>query len=185
MTISKESRSKITLHMVCSLDGYIAKNDGSVDWMLSKDSFAEGVTLTEKDISDFLASVDCYVMGSYTYEHALELGWPYGETPVYVLSSRTLPKEKETITFYSGDLAEFVHQALSPYNNIWIVGGSMLTREFLKHELADEIVVTIIPIILGNGLPFFEAIGKETPLHLKDVKAFKDGMVELTYQIKK
>ena len=86
--------SRITLHMVCSLDGYIAKNDGSIDWMLSKDSFAEGVTLTEKDISDFLASVDCYVMGSYTYEHALELGWPYGETPVYVLSSRTLPKEK-------------------------------------------------------------------------------------------
>ena len=178
------TKSNITLHMVCSLDGYIAKNDGSIDWMLSKDSFAEGVTLTEKDISDFLASVDCYVMGSHTYEHALELGWPYGETPVFVLSSRPLPKEKETITFYSGDLEEFVEQTLSQYNNIWMVGGSMLTREFLKQEFVDEIVVTIIPIILGNGLPFFEAIGKEIPLHLKDVKAFTDGMVELSYKIK-
>jgi len=169
--------------MVCSLDGYIAKNDGSVDWMLSKDSYDAGITLSEKEISDFLASVDCYVMGSYTYEHALELGWPYGDTPVYVLTSRTLPKKKETITFYSGELEAFVQQTLSPFSNIWMVGGSKLTREFLQRGLADEIVITMIPILLGNGLPFFEAIGKEIPLHLKDVKAFDDGMVELTYTI--
>lgn len=184
MTVPRESRSKITLHMVCSLDGYIAKNDGSIDWMLSRDSYDAGVTLTEKEISDFLASVDCYVMGSYTYEHALELGWPYGETPVFVLTSRTLPKEKESITFCSGELETFVQHTLNPYNNIWMVGGSQLTLDFLQQGLADEIVITIIPILLGNGLPFFEAIGREIPLHLKDVKAFTDGMVELTYQIK-
>lgn len=170
--------------MVCSLDGYIAKNDGSVDWMLSKDTYAEGVTLTEKEISDFLASVDCYVMGSHTYEHALELGWPYGETPVFVLTSRALSKEKENVTFYSGELKDFVENTLKPYKNVWMVGGSQLTRDFLYQGLADEIVITMIPIILGTGLPFFEAIGKEIPLHLKDVKAFTDGMVELTYQIK-
>ena len=170
--------------MVCSLDGYIAKNDGSVDWMLSKDSYDEGLTLTEKEISDFLASVDCYVMGSRTYEHALELGWPYGETPVFVLTSRTLPKEKESVIFYSGELETFVQKNLKPYTNIWMVGGSQLTREFLQLGLAHEIVITIIPIILGTGLPFFEAIGREIPLHLKDVKAFADGMVELTYVIK-
>ena len=169
--------------MVCSLDGYIAKNDGSVDWMLSKDSYDEGVTLTEKDISDFLASVDCYVMGSRTYEHALELGWPYGDTPVFVLTSRALPQEKETVLFYSGELEAFIQQKLNSYSNIWMVGGSELTRDFLKKDLADEIVITIIPIILGTGLPFFEAIGKEIPLHLKDVKAFQDGIVELTYKI--
>ena len=177
--------SNITLHMVCSLDGYIAKNDGSVDWMLSKDSYDEGVTLTEKEIADFLASVDCYVMGSRTYEHALELGWPYGDTPVFVLTSRKLPKEKESILFYSGALEVFVQQNLKPYKNIWMVGGSQLTREFLQLELADQLVITIIPILLGTGLPFFEAIGKEIPLHLKDVKAFSDGMVELTYAIKR
>lgn len=171
--------------MVCSLDGYIAKNDGSVDWMLSQDSYDAGVELTEKEISDFLASVDCYVMGSHTYEHALELGWPYGDTPVYVLTSRKLPKEKGAITFYSGKLDEFVAQALSPFHNVWMVGGAQLTREFLQGDLADEIVITMIPILLGNGLPFFEAIGREIPLHLKDVKAFTDGMVELTYKIKK
>ena len=180
----KTNRTKITLHMVCSLDGYIAKNDGSVDWMVSQDVYDAGVTLTEKEISDFLASVDCYVMGSHTYEHALELGWPYGDTPVFVLTSRVLPKEKESITFYSGELKKFVQQSLSPYSNIWMVGGSQLTRDFLQLGLADEIVLTIIPILLGNGLPFFEAIGKEIPLHLKDTKTYSDGMVELTYEIK-
>lgn len=176
--------SLVTLHMVCSLDGYIAKKDGSMDWMHSQDSFEEGITLTEKEISDFLASVDCYVMGSRTYEQALQLGWPYGETPVFVLTSRALPNEKNTVTFYSGDLNEFVHKSLRPFKNIWMVGGAHLTREFLQQGLADDLVIAFLPVIVSDGIPFFETIGKEIPLHLKDVKAFTDGMVELTYEIK-
>ena len=68
--------STITLHMVSSLDGFIAKEDGSVSWMRSTDYYDKGIDLTEEYIAEFLESIDCYVMGSKTYEHAVELGWP-------------------------------------------------------------------------------------------------------------
>jgi len=170
--------------MVSSLDGFIAKKDGSVSWMHSKDNYEKGVELTEEYISEFLKSIDCYVMGSRTYEHAVELGWPYGEVPVFVLTGRELKSDKKSVQFISGDLSELVNSQLkNQYKNIWVVGGTMLTKEFLRLGLADEINITIIPILLGDGTLFFDYIGKEISLHLKDVTAFKDGMVEMVYEI--
>ncbi|NER18347.1 dihydrofolate reductase [Spongiivirga citrea] len=172
--------------MVSSLDGFIAKKDRSVSWMQSNDTYAAGKALTQEYIAEFLKSIDCYVMGARTYEHALELGWPYGDKPVVVLSHKAHKKDKETVNFYSGDLTELVNgQLKSNYKNIWMVGGSKTTKEFLRLNLADEIVQSIIPIILGDGILFFDYVGKELPLHLKDITAFKDGMVELSYEIKK
>ncbi|NAY90443.1 dihydrofolate reductase [Muricauda sp. JGD-17] len=181
----KPENSKITIHMVSSLDGFIAKKDGSVSWMHSTDSYNKGIELTKEYVSNFLESIDCYVMGSRTYEHAVKLGWPYGDTPVFVLTNRDLISDKKTVQFLSGDLAKIVANNVRPrYSNIWMVGGAMLTKEFLRLGLADSINITIIPIILGNGTLFFDYIGKEQLLHLKDVTAFKDGMVELWYEIR-
>ncbi len=172
--------------MVSSLDGFIAKKDGSVSWMHSNDNYEKGIELTKDYISEFLKSIDCYVMGSRTYEHAVELGWPYGEVPVFVLTKRELESDKKSVQFISGDLRRIVNDQLkNQYKNIWMVGGTMLTKEFLRHGLADEINITIIPTILGDGTLFFDYIGKEIPLHLKDVTAFKDGMVEMVYEINK
>ena len=176
--------SKITIHMVSSLDGFVAKKDGSVSWMHSKDNYEKGIELTKEYISEFLKSIDCYVMGSKTYEHAVELGWPYGEVPVFVLTERDLKSDKKSVQFLSGDLNDIVsNQLKTQYKNIWMVGGTMLTKEFLRLGLADEINITIIPTLLGEGTLFFDYIGKEIPLHLKDVTAFKDGMVEIVYEI--
>lgn len=178
--------SRITIHMVSSLDGFIAKEDGSVSWMRSNDKYDKGVELTKEYISEFLKSIDCYVMGSRTYEHTLEFGWPYGEIPVYVLTKRELESDKKSVKFISGDLPKVVNEQLkNQYKNIWMVGGTMLTKEFLRHGLADEINITIIPILLGKGTLFFDYIEKEIPLHLKDVTAYNDGMVEMVYEIKK
>ncbi len=172
--------------MVSSLDGFIAKKDGSVAWMHSKDSYEKGIELTKEYIADFLASIDCYVMGSRTYEHALELGWPYGQVPVYVLTHRDLESDRESVNFLSGDLTEIVTKKLKPkYSNIWMVGGPILTKELLQLGLADDINITIIPILLGSGTLFFDYIEREQAWHLKDVTAFKDGMVELVYEILK
>lgn len=172
--------------MVSSLDGFIAKKDGSVSWMQSTDNYEKGITLTEEYIADFLKSIDCYVMGSRTYEHALELGWPYGDVPVFVLTKKTLRTDKESVQFHSGDLNKLVNDRLRPnYKNIWMVGGAMLTKEFLRLKLADDIIITIMPIVLGDGTLFFDYIGQEQLLHLKDVTAYKDGMVELWYEIRK
>lgn len=178
--------SFITLHMVCSLDGFIAKADGDISWMHRTHEYDKGVSLTEADIEAFLKGVDCYLMGSKTYEHALELGWPYGETPVFVLTKRTLPSNKESVTFLSGDLKELLQSELnSSYKNIWMVGGAELTKDFLQKGLADEIVITIMPVILGGGIPFFDLIGTEIQLELKDHKAYTEAMVELRYRIVK
>lgn len=172
--------------MVSSLDGFIAKPDESVDWMHSKNTFEKGKELTEEYITNFLKSIGCYVMGSRTYEHALALGWPYGDTPVVVLTSRDLQSDKESVKFYQGDIETLVRDQLTPfYDNIWMVGGAVVTKDFLQRDLADEIVITIVPIILGEGKPFFDKIKKEKELQLLDVAAFKDGMVEITYKVKK
>ena len=178
--------SKVTIHMVSSLDGFIAKKDNSVSWLESSDSYEKGITLTQEDVAEFIKAIDCYVMGSRTFEHALKLGWPYGDVPVIVLTNRDLTTDKESLEFYSGDLNNLINDNLKlKYTNIWMVGGAVLAKEFIRLKLADEIIISIMPIILGDGTLFFNYIEQEHRLHLKDVTAYKDGMVELWYEIKK
>jgi dihydrofolate reductase len=183
-----EDPFRITIHMVSSLDGIIAKKDNSVYWFETSDKYDKGVNGQDPD--DFLKSIDCYVMGSRTYEHALELsksyGWAYGDVPTIVLTHRSLATERQNIEFYAGDLEKLVEDKLKPkYTNVWVVGGAMVARDFIRLNLAHEIRQSIIPIILGDGVPFFDKIGKEQALHLKDVTAYKNGIVELCYEIKK
>jgi dihydrofolate reductase len=179
---------KITIHMVSSLDGVIAKKDNGVGWFETVDHYEQGVG--GENVEEFMKTIDCFIMGSRTYEHALELsknhGWAYGDVPTIVLSHRNLPIERNNIETYSGDLKSFVEERLKPnYKNIWLVGGAMLANEFIRLKLADDIRVSIIPIVLGEGTLFFDHISNEQPLHLKNVTAYKNGMVELWYEIKK
>jgi dihydrofolate reductase len=177
--------STVTLHMVSSLDGFIAKLDNSVSWMDTPGSVYEpGVSISEQEVSTFLKSIDCYVLGSRTYEHALELGWPYGDTPVVVVTTRKWPpaSTRKTIEFYSGDLKTLVDEKLAPrYQNIWLVGGAMLSQRFLEFGLVDEISLTIAPVLLGAGLRLFDGSLKEKRWDLKKVTAYKNGCVELCY----
>lgn len=182
-------RFKITIHMVSSLDGFIARKDNSVSWFETSDYYEHGKEITEQETKEFLKTIDCYVMGSRTYEHALELsksyGWVYGDVPTIVLSHRNLPTERKNIEIYSGDLNKLVNDKLKPnYRNVWLVGGAMLSRDFLRLKLADEIRLSILPIILGEGTLFFDQPGQEQALHLKAVTGYKSGMVELCYEIK-
>lgn len=180
----KSAIGKVTAHMVSSLDGYVASKDNSVEWMRSTDHYAAGVVLTEEDIATFVAGIDCYVIGSKTYEHALALGWPYGDTLVVVITSRVLPKSRSNVRFYDGDIDELVRKNLkSSYRNIWLAGGPALIKNFLRLGLVDELIVSILPVLLGEGKLFFDKIETEQRLHLLDTKAYKDGMVELHYQV--
>ena len=174
--------------MVSSLDGIIAKKDNSVSWFETSDNYEKGVSAP--DTEGFLKTIGCYVMGSRTYEHALELsksyGWAYGDTPTIVVTHRNLPIERQNIELYSGDLNRLVNERLKPnYKNAWVVGGAMLAKDFIRAKLADEIRLSVMPIILGDGTPFFDHIGQEQALHLKDVTAYKSGMVELYYEIRR
>jgi dihydrofolate reductase len=178
---------KITIHMVSSLDGIIAKKDNSVSWFDTSDYYEKGVT--GQNAEEFLKTIDCYVMGARTYEHALELsqsyGWAYGDTPTIVVTHRNLPIERPNVEMYTGDLEKLVNERLKPnYRNVWLAGGAILAKDFIRLKLADEIRLSILPIILGDGTLFFDQIGHEQALHLKDVTAYKTGMVELWYEIK-
>jgi dihydrofolate reductase len=179
-----DKTSTVTIHMVASLDGFIEKPDKSVDWLETADRYERGVGFDTA--ADTIASIDCYVMGARTYELALELGWPYGEVPVVVLTHRDLPNDRDNVEFYAGDLTSLVRDRLQPnYRDIWVVGGAELVREFLRLDLADAIRLTIAPTLLGAGLLFFDDVGIERALHLKDVTAYENGMVELWYELRR
>jgi dihydrofolate reductase len=176
--------------MVTSLDGIIARRDNQVSWFETTDYFEKGIELSNQDQEDFLKSIDCYVMGSHTYEHALELektyGWAYGDKPTIVLTTRKLKTNKKNIVFFAGELKTLVDEWLKPnYRNIWVAGGAALARDFICLQLADEIRLTILPIILGDGIILFDGTCSEQALHLKDTTAYKNGTVELCYVIKK
>ena len=182
--------SHVTIHMAASLDGFIARKDGRVDWLETSDEFASGATMDAGFVEAFLKTIDCYVMGSRTYETALSfeakgLGWSYGVKPTFVLTSRELPRIRDTVEFYSGDLTQFVNGRLRPtFRSIWFVGGGAVSGECLRLGLADEIRYSILPILIGDGIPFFERLDRDIVLHLAEVNAYKSGMVELRYEVR-
>jgi dihydrofolate reductase len=182
--------SHVTIHMAASLDGFIARKDGRVDWLETSDEFAGGDTMGPEAVEAFLETIDCYVMGSRTYETALRFeaqgfGWSYGDKPTFVLTSRDLPRTRDTVEFYSGDLAQFVNGRLRPaFPSIWFVGGGMVAAECLRLGLADEVCYSILPVLIGDGIPFFERLDRDVALHLVEVKGYKSGTVELRYEVR-
>ena len=182
--------SRVTIHMAASLDGFIARTDGSTDWLETSDEFAGGEEMAPEFVAAFLKSIDCYVMGSRTYETALGfeakgLGWAYGDKPTFVLSSRTLRRVRDTVEFVSGDLAQLVNQRLRPaFRSIWVVGGGAVCGQCLRLGLADEVRYSILPVLIGEGVQFFDALDQDVPLHLCEVKAYRSGMVGLCYEVK-
>jgi len=183
------SDSRVTVHMAASLDGFIARSDGRVDWMETSDEFAGGDTMDPAFVEAFLKTIDCYVMGSRTYETALDFeakgfGWSYGDKPVFVLTSRDLPRTRTTVEFHSGDLAQFVNERLRPaFGSIWVVGGGAVCGECLRLGLADEVRYSILPVLIGSGIRFFGNLDRDVALHLVEVKAYKSGMVGLRYEV--
>lgn len=108
-------------------------------------------------VADFLKTIDCYVMGSRIFETALAFeakgfGWAYGDKPTFVLTRRELRKTRDTVQFYSGDLAQLVNERLRPaYRSIWVVGGGAVCGECLRRGLADEVRYSIMPTFTKAG----------------------------------
>ncbi len=182
--------SKVVVHMAASLDGFVARKDGSVDWIETEDEYSAGETMTPEFIEEFLEMVGCYVMGSRTYETALNFdkrgqGWTYGDKPVYVLTSQELETTRDTVTLYNGDLTQFINEQLKPkYQSIWVVGGCELCTQCVNLGLVDDINYVILPVMIGIGMPFFDGLNSDISLHLVDEKAYTNGMVELHYQLR-
>lgn len=185
------AESRVTIHMAASLDGFIARQDGNVDWLETADHFEGGEPMAPESAAEFLRTIDCYIMGSHTYETALAfeargLGWPYGDTPTVVLTSRQLRRARRTVEFYTGDLQRLLEDRLRPqYRSIWLVGGGALAGECLRRGLADELRYSILPVLIGDGIAFFEGLDRDVALHLLEVKAYQNGVVAVRYEVKR
>lgn len=183
------TESRVVIHMVASLDGFIARKDGSVDWLETSDQYAGGERMDPASMAAFLKTIDCYVMGSRTYETALSFeakgfGWAYGQTPTVVLTSRQLPRTRDTVEFHAGDLATLMSgQLKARFRSIWVVGGGAVAGACLRQGLADELRYAIVPVAIGDGIRFFDGLDRDVALHLMEVKAYDSGMVELRYEV--
>jgi dihydrofolate reductase len=181
--------SRVTIHMATSLDGFIARKDGSVGWLETSDRFEGGEEIAPESVVEFLQTIDCYVMGSRTYETALAfdakgMSWAYGDKPTIVLTRREHRKIRSTVEFYAGDLQRLVDERLRPsFRNIWVVGGGAVSGECMRRGLADELRYSILPVLIGDGIAFFERLDRDVALHLLEAKAYQSGMVALRYQV--
>ena len=164
---------KIILYVATSVDGFIARKNGSVDWLTQYNNSGEDFGYKE-----FLDSVETVILGNTTYR---EFKAPYENKKCYVFSRKNTGKENN-ITYVNTDVKEFT-DGLSENENIWLVGGADIAKEFLKNNLIDEFIITIIPIVLGEGIPLFTKGCGEHKLKLLNTKSYDSGVVQLHYQL--
>ncbi len=172
-------RKKIVLYIATSLDGFIARKNGDVDWLPSDED-----SLEDYGYNDFYKTIGMVIMGNTTYKQILSFGkFPYKGKDCFVFTKNKSKIKDENVTFVSRDVKEFIEQ-LNPKDNkdIWLVGGASIIDEFLKYDLIDEFIVTIIPILLGDGISLFKRKPDEKKLKLVDVKSFNNGLVQLFYK---
>lgn len=171
---------KVVLYIAASLDGYIASPDGSVDWLppILPDS--------DYGYADFLASVDATLMGRTTYEQMLTFGeWSYPELINYVFTSNP-PAEAvhSSVRFVTTDVAEFVRQLRQEDGGtIWLIGGSRLASPLLAAALVDELMLFVVPRLLGEGILLWQEPKHSQPLKLLRSHTWPDGMTLLHYQL--
>jgi len=172
-------KNKIILYISMSLDGYIARKNGSVDFLDPYNESGE-----DYGYKEFYDTVGTIVMGNNTYRQfgaSKEFKEYYKGKPIFVFSRKDKGK-KENITFINDNVKEFVKRIRSKENkNIWLLGGAGIIDEFLKQDLIDEYIITIIPILLGDGISLFKESLKEKKLKLIDVKKFNLGVVQIHY----
>ena len=170
----------IILYVATSLDGFIARKDGSIDWLSPYENGPE-----DYGYKAFLEKVGIVIMGNTTYEQVLTFGeFPYKGKDCFVFTRNKEKSKDENVTFVSKNAKDFISQ-LRENKNIWLVGGALIIEEFLKFDLIDEFIITIIPILLGEGIPLFRGRSNEKNLKLIDVKTFDQGLVQLHYERKR
>lgn len=175
---------EVILYIASSLDGYIARPDGNVDWL---DEIAAPADGSEEDYGyeEFFAGIGTVLMGRVTYEQVLTFGvdYPYPGTAGYVFSRTRAGEKDENVEFVDGaDIPKFIAQLKANSDkHIWLIGGGLLIQEFLRHDLIDRIIVTILPVILGEGISLFPPPTPQLNLELVDSLSFPSGMVQLTY----
>uniref|UniRef100_A0A832H5I4 Dihydrofolate reductase n=1 Tax=Oscillatoriales cyanobacterium SpSt-402 TaxID=2282168 RepID=A0A832H5I4_9CYAN len=168
----------IVYYVATSLDGYIATDDGGVNWLPVPDLEGEDYGYTE-----FYASIDAVLMGRSTYEKSLEFGeWVYPGKPCWVFSRQQIDINQPDVTLTSRHPDEVVAELKArQLKRAWLVGGGRLATSFRAHGLISEYIITIIPTMLGKGIPLFTPSDRLEKLKLVDTQTFEDGVISLRY----
>ena len=170
---------KASVFIATSLDGFIARPDGRLDWLPPGGGEEHGYEA-------FMATVDALVIGRMTYETVLAFDtWPYGEKPVFVLSSRPLapPPAGAKVERESGEPAAIVARLAARGLEHAYVDGGVTIQGFLRAGLIQRFIVTRIPILLGAGIPLFGPLPGDVPLRHVSTRALASGMVQSEYAI--
>lgn len=165
----------VILFIATSLDSYIARKNGEVDWLFTDQDYG---------YTDFFESIETLLLGRRTYEQLLTFGeYPYGEKEAYVFSRS--PRDRDAhVSFVAQPPSQFVQELKAQSGgDIWLVGGAELVHELLAASLIDRLILAIHPVILGEGLPLFLEPLPETQLTLTQQQVFETGLVQLTYEI--
>lgn len=181
--------ARTVYYAAMSLDGFIAEPEEKLTWLTGFDgpgSVAEGSQPIKDSYPEFMRGIGSLVMGSKTYDFLRDLEkWPYDAMPTWVYTRRDLARvEGANLTFTSGDVADLHGEMLAAAGgqDLWVIGGGDLASQYVAAGLLDLIRVTVVPIILGDGLPLF-AQPLSRPMKLLEVTPFDTGMVELSYEI--
>ncbi len=167
--------SDVVAYLAVSIDGFIAESDGTVAFL---DEFGSD----EYQFDEFISGVGAAIMGSTTYEQVIGFGWPYGDTPTLVLTSRELDTpEGASVTFSSERTGDAIRTfAKDTDKRVWIIGGGKVVTAALQAGVVDTLELYIMPVALGQGFPLFTE-PCEGPLTLVETTAFTNGVVKLVY----
>lgn len=170
---------KVTLYIAASMDGFIARRDGSIDWLPQPVEGGE-----DYGYGGFLATVDTLLMGRKTYEQVLTFGpWPYEGKRCVVFSGSRSERDETRVEWVDCDVAAFVRElkVCTGEGVIWLVGGAEIIAACLGGDVVDEIIQTTVPVLIGDGVRLFPETNWTTPWRLGEVKAYADGLVQMTY----
>ena len=173
---------KIIVNLATSADGFIARPNGDLDWLTGRARPKGGYGLPA-----FERSVDAKILGRRTFERSLELGARFREGTYYVFSQRPRPADvPETVAWVSEPIGAFARRVRRRSGkNIWLMGGGELIGAFLDAHAVDELVITTIPVLIGEGLPLLGRKPRSVALRLLDLKNFSDGSIQRRYAVKR
>jgi dihydrofolate reductase len=173
--------TEVALYIATSLDGFIARKDGAIDWLTAFDT-----PQTDYGYAEFYRTVDAPLMGRKTYEQALGFGdWPYPGKPSWVFTRQRLATQRDDVFFTAAEPRQVLRDIEARgARRIWLVGGAELTAAFLRESLVDEFVISVVPVLLGDGIPLFQPGAPEQALKIVELNQYPTGIVQSRYRLK-
>ncbi len=175
-------KRRVVLYIASSFDGYISGPNGELDWLPT----GEGEGGEDYGYNEFYDSIDTVLMGRTTYEQVLsfDVPYPYAGKTSYVFTRSPVVENDQHATFVSEDISAFTERIQkSPGKDIWLNGGGKLVTAFMDAGLIDEVILTIIPIVLGDGIPLLDRLNKRVGLKLIEANSYDNGFVQLHYEV--